>query len=372
VVTAFFAASTIHSQVKNTQPVEVETAPADDDDNDDKKVVVMIAPRDQEERAEPVIRAVQSQLSDLSVFFQVTWEDSLKADREERELLAAEVARTSGAAAVFWCDLDEPDRVFMYLSMDGQGRILERWLEGSGPGGIHETLGIIVRASVVAMLKSMAEPAQLHGEIEESSTIQDAGPEESTVDAGDDDTNELEEVSPHKLFNVDAAYAFNMVSDENMAVSGFNVGLGVHFGLGWRLFGGYIFFEPQEYEFVEVHLELRRHPMLLGVRYEHFFGRLVLGGILAISLDYIVEDIKVFSQAVSAERDGAELQVSAVPQIRLGVNLFYELRLFIALGIEIPFNRVEYFVGSDSGQQTVSDSWAVRPLGLLGVSMGIF
>jgi hypothetical protein len=332
--------------------------------------VVLIAFSDEKEAFESIVQAVRGQLSDLPVGFQVIWIDNLSSDFSTQEETARQMADDNDAKAVFWCDLSRTDKMYLYVAVPELDRVLVRRLEGSGPGGTSETIAIIARTSIESMLKgaSSMDDSGWETSVEKAAAAEAAQtpPEPPKIDA-------KHETGQSNRFAVEAAYAIDIMSSEHPAVHGFYLALDIYLAAYWHVFAGYVFFSAVESLESDVKLVLKRHPILVGARYIWPIKRFEFGGIVTASIDYLTENISELSydEDLTVSEDGAETSVSIVPQIYLGFRIISGIRIFGCIGADIPLRKTDYLIADGAVRQdAVFSSWAVRPVGRLGVSAG--
>lgn len=330
----------------------------------------MLAARDRTEDSLTIAKAVAAQLSDLPVELRTEWVEALPSGAEEQKRFAEDKARETGAALVFWCDLGHKEQtLFIFFPDPGKGGVLVRELQGSGKGGVSETLAIIVRSSASTIIN--------HSGAKESHNGRDQTADEDSM-AKDYENPPKPKAPPspkpetESLIDLEPAYAINVHSSADPAVSGFSLGLAVHLGKGWAVSAAYLFFAELKENGADVELSLRRHPTWLGGRYAHRFGAFDVGAGLALVIDYLSESISTFSPNLAAQPGGSDVQISAVPMFRASLGVFESIRVFVAVGAEIPINPVRYVADDSNGKQVVYESWPVQPMGLAGLSLGIF
>ena len=116
-----------------------------------ERSVVMFAASDQRADSLRAIQALRGQFSDLPVRLEVVWVERL-SQLPRQIALARRQARQTDAFAVFWCDLSEGDKVYLYLAEPERGRVLVRDVRQQPGAGRFETVAIITRSSVAALL----------------------------------------------------------------------------------------------------------------------------------------------------------------------------------------------------------------------------
>ena len=327
--------------------------------------VVMLAERGGEAETETVLRAVRSQLSDLSVALQLVWVDELPVAVPEQITAAEETARGTDAVAVFWCDLRAADRFYLYFAAPSGGRVLVRELRGAGEGGLAEALAIIVRSSVEAVLAGgeigvvVIPPAT----VEEAAFVEKLAPAESVVE---------EPPGPGRVLAMTVGYGMDILSDQRPAVHAVALGLEVRLTGPLSIELGYLFSFPFSHQEHGAELTLSRHPAWLGLRGAWLTGAVALSASLWLQMDVVTEEVRSLSPAVAVNSEGTEALFSLVPLLRAGYVFADRFEIFVAAGADIVFRRVRYVIDSPAGPLEILDTWPVRPRILAGLSVGLW
>jgi len=321
-------------------------------------VVVMIAERNDTVAAEVVVRAVQAQLSDVSVALQVIWVDALAPDLPSQIAKAEETAKGSAAVAVIWCDLARADRIYLYFAAPSGGRVLVRELAGSGTG-MAEALAIIVRSSVEAVLAG--------GEI---GTVVSPKPKEEESDKRPPPA--VAKVKDEGRLAVTTAYELDVMSTENPAVHAAAVALSIRVGDHISLGVGYVISGLVEAEAGGAFLKLRRHPVWMGGSVFWRAGRVRVGLDLAFQFDVVTENVRATAAGVVPANGGHEVEPSIVPMLRVAVTVIPHLELFVAAGADIALHRTRYMVDTPSGPVELLPTWPARPRIIAGLEVALW
>jgi len=323
-------------------------------------VVMMLAERHDEAASETVIRAVEAQLSDVSVALRVSWVDALAADLPAQIATAEDLARESDAVAVFWCDLGRPDRIYLFFAAPRGGRVLVRGLEGSGAGGLAEALAIIVRTSVEAVIAG--------GEIGEIVPPR-AGRNEPS---GEITPASIAPLAEDERLALTVAYRLEVLSPDNPAAHAAELALSLRLREHLALVAGYALSAPLAAEARGVLLEVRRHPAWIGMRGSWRARRLRLGAGIDFQVDVATENVRALAQGVTTADGGWEVQPSLVPSLRVGLPIVRRVELFLAAGADIALDRTRYVVDTADGSVEILATWPVRPRFLAGVEVGLW
>jgi hypothetical protein len=323
--------------------------------------VVMLAERHVAGDTGAVIRAVQGQLSDLSVALQVVWTDALAGVLPDQIARAEEIARGGDTLAVFWCDLAQPDRIYLYFAAPSGGRVLVRELSGAAGGGLAEALALIVRSSVEAVIAG--------GEI---GVVVAPPPREAETERAPPAPPAVPPPGPGRVLALQVAYDLDVLSTQQPAAHALALGLELRVGGPLSVELGYLFALPVAQEAHGVELTLRRHPGWAGLRAAWLTGQVSLSASVWLQLDVVTERVRALRPGVAADGDGTEVIPSLAPILRAGYLFSDRFELFLAGGADVPLRRVRYVIGTPSGPLELLDTWPVRPRVMAGLSVGLW
>lgn len=360
--------------------LKTDTARAEDAET---TTVVMIADGEDEDTARQVIRAVEAQLSDLPVVFHVSWVATQRGQLAEQLANARREADRLNARAVFW--LGAGDAPALFLSIDDEtDDVLRRSLEDST--AFAENLALIVRGVVqlldvepdsrAALLESPAwtttqppppqpQPPQAEPERNEPGDSAETTTDVAAESRAPAEPERRRRLSIHLGYQVDF-WSTNIIAQHTIALS-----LQVRLYRELRLILGTQVVFPATLSSPDVELQLRRHPIHLGLRYDHDLGRISLGGSLGFVIDIIGEEVDLSPDFVEAG-DGTEVEVGLQALFHIDIELITWLSLELGLGATLPFNRVDYAYDRQSDQVELLSSFALRPIVLLGLVARVF
>lgn len=342
--------------------------------------VVMLASRSEEETSRLVIGALEAQLSDLPVLFHVSWVPSLPFDAGLQRALAADEASRLSAMATFWLDPQSPGRLLLFLRDPAGDLLLARELESGA--AMAETLALVVRSTVLVLLEDPDGRAALLGSRDWTAAPTAEPPLAGAAEGAGGPAAEAGPPPPapppepvpsepparRRLF-VDLGYRLDVWSETAPAVHGIGIGLEVRLvdELRLRLDFAYVF--PFEAERPGVTIALQRYPVRLAARYGGAVGPVGLAGLAGLGVDVVTEDVRAQAPMV-VDGDGPEVEVDLVLAFVVEVPLVSWLSLSATVGIAVPFNRVDYAVEEEDGEQGLLASLPVRPTFGLGLSAG--
>ncbi len=333
------------------------------------QIIVMIVPEGEEEALSAAIQAVESQLADLDVSFQLerveAFPDKLSAQIE----IAADVAMRHKSLSVIWCDSSNSDQVLLYLSEATGDRLLVRRIKEVEAGGRAETLAVIVRASVNAMLRG----GEIGVAVSEIPTEQTSGhPERPAADRDEVSSESPPGPEQRHLVWLQVAYAMYVHSRERPVIHGGHMAIGVRVFSSLSIVGGYAILQRIESTGDSGTLELARHPVELGLAWEIALGSFTLSPSLQLWFDVAVAKMRS-DRAEVAPRDNRDFVFSLLPALELGYDIFERFSLFLCAAAEVSLNAVHYVVDRrSSGKETLIDSWPVQPWIFAGLKVEIF
>ena len=342
--------------------------------------VALLLSRKVEVRSLTLARAVETQLADLPISFQIEWVDDYAASLNDQETVAEEVAGRLNAFAVIWCDLEETDRVYFYLTSSvTEKNILVRRVDGAGEESFDEAIAIIARSSIDALLaggkigiaKELEDAEVPEGEdISEESTSPEV-PVFLNVEIGEV-VIKLRSKERTNHLALDTAIAFQIFSYEHQVASG--LALMARFRILHMLCGfvGYTFLPLSEYSRLGVQLSIEQRPIYAGVLLLNKHGRFEFGAGVALKLNFLKEDYRTVVDDMEAQPSRTRIGVAFVPSVRLNMHILESFGIFASLGAEIPLNRVMYTLNDGLRYQTIFEPWPVQPVVILGIVANLF
>ena len=332
----------------------------------DEEVIALLAQRDAADPSRELARAVEVQLSDLPVRFEVVWIDALPASLAEQQLVAESCAAERGALAVIWLDLLRPERLFFFLAAEGGERILARRL--AGDRGAAETAAVIARASVAALLEGgrveVAPPAA-RDEQEEKRPPPPEPPDEPEAEPPEP---EEESGSAPPRLGLEVAYSLELPASRPPATHGAELGLAGGPRGPLSAFLRYRLAAPLEARSNGIELVQRRYPVSAGARLELAAGPLRVGAELGLTLAWVDERIRALSERMDPGRPQSWLAFSLSPAARLALPVFSAFELYASAGVAIPLDPVRYTVDDGGGRSALYEPWPVRPFAMIGVA----
>lgn len=332
-------------------------------------VTMIVATGDQDEVSKQVVRAVQGQLSDLDVTFRLSPVERLPGTLREQIALSEQLAGEPGALAVFWCDLENPEQVFLYLRGTEGDRILVRKLEEPDTGGMSEALAIIVRASVGELLRggrvgvAVAEvvaaepppPPALIEPVEEPPTPGAPPPRPRVVRV------------MHRV-----GYVFETYSAEQPATHGLGLGLGIRLHPNIWIDAGYTLAGTLRKVGETAEIRLRRHPIRLGLGVAFPVWIFEIGASVAGVLDYVSFEVRGLKKGMAAVEDRDDVLFSVLPAFEARMRFFPRLHLMLALGVEIPIRAAHYVAQSEQVEEVLLDAWPAQPWVFAGLAIDLW
>ena len=299
------------------------------------------------------IRALRSQLADLSVSLDVVWLDRF-ADRFQQQTdTARRVVARRGAAAAFWYNLAAAQWAVLYLPPEhGDERLVVRSLKHAGRGEAFEAFAVVVRYWVKAIIGGGA--AKLKSELRlPRGRRPGARPDRVRFGLG---------------------YAFQLYGAEVVDTHGLSFSLS---GRLWRqlaLVFAYRWVAPFSGSGAAdlATARVSRHPFSLGLSYHWPLAALQLGVETLIGLDYVTLDVSGLRADLRAGVDRDALIVSVLPAALLRFPFHRRLAATMTLGAEIRLNNRSYVSEIGAERQVLLKPWVVQPMVLLGLELKAF
>jgi hypothetical protein len=337
-------------------------------------VVVLIVPLEHRETSEAVAQACRAQLTDLRIRFELDWVEKIAPELARQEAIAGAIADRTGALAVFWYDIAQPESAHFYLSTSQSKRILVRRLDNSNDSNLDEMVAVIARSSIHALLDGgqigVGSPIADHDHLNDPSQSGDLA-ERGSQAPHPAPASEKTDPPKHRIA-MEVSYIYQAVSEDHLAVNGAAIAARLRILGGWYGIASYLLVDRIEAEGYGVQMTLERHPFLLGSGYCFSLGRTCIGGLIAFGLEIEMEKIRTLTDELEPVKTDTHLGASLLPAIRLDVQIIGPLSLYLMIGVEIELNRYMYTVNNGLDRDVIFESWPVQPTGLLGVSTAIF
>jgi len=332
---------------------------------DNRPLVVMLASRQDAAAFNRVAESMVAQFTGSDIAFEVHWVAALPARLPQQEQLAASMARDTGAMAVLWVDLEETELVYFYLTAANSEQILVRRLDGTGEEGLADALALISKSAVDAVLEG--------GVIGVVPSTQAKKKKNTSAQPRSDALfTKPVKPSPEVRFFVDVSYSMSLLSLKRGLQNGACFSASTMYAGWFRVFVGYTFYQILEDRNLYVELEIKRHPIHLGVAARRRIGKVSLEGSASLVFDIMKRMPTILGERVGVEVEDpyARLGLSFIPALRVEVNLRGALSLFADLGAEL--NLIKRSFTFDGGLDFFEDLWRIQPRLLLGARFDLF
>ena len=320
-----------------------------------RKTIVMLNEESASQEIEPLVRAVQGQMAEISIELMVHSTPSLPSKMSERVKIAEQIAHESSAVAVFWCDLESTDRVFLFLASPTGGRVLVRRLSGTSTAELEEAVAIIVRSSVEALLAG--------GEI---------GVKTKPKKIEQKETEPSDKKTFHPLFDMRASYAISSISNYFPAIHGAELSFGIRPYKQWAVRVGPRFSQMLERTERGFDISVERYPIFLGASFVGEIGRWTLGGIAALEIELARDQSVSTTQEAISREGGVEVGLGILIGFDVGFRLSKNIRIFLLPTAEIMLKKTDYVIAVGETTYTIIDTWTVRFIGLIGLEIAAF
>ncbi len=338
--------------------------------------LVMIAEHEEGAETREFIEAVEGQLSDLQVTFAVEWVEKISTDLPEQIEAAGQLAARTDAVAVFWCDLNRQDQLYLYLSDGGHGRVLVRKLAiRDEAGDPFETLAIIVRAAVDALLSggeigvAVELPPPTPAPIEIEKKILEPPPPKDRLQ----ETHKPTPAPRAAHIGLAVAYSLSGYSSKRRVVNGLDLGFSVIFAKGWIIFADYVFRGPIKADATVVDasgdegtvaIDIQSHPITIGLGYGGEIDRFRLGGALALTGDFVSQDTRAVAGG-DVMKPNNPVVFSVAPLLDAAFSPRSHIAIYVMAGVDILLNNIRYVAEdtsiADDGYAVLEKPWWVRP-----------
>lgn len=384
-----------------------EALPADEP----PPTVVMLIPSGQRATLLPYVTSVRLYLRDLDVRF-----ETRSVDGPAQVDHAASVAREEKARLVFWSSPSVSSVTFYYPEQPGNP--VERRLPGGVMGEERsiEAFSLVVYAAVSAVLEGHAGsrvlPENSASDIQDPPlfravpSIDESAPPRAVSDPteGGDETssNDGEASEPtgengvpsedtpqpftnpritiqqrsvtetHDRVLLDLGYRLSIHGVAPPVVHGVDIVGSVRLTSTFAVFLGYgLTVQTRIREAVS--FDIHRYPALLGGQLWVRRSRFEMGGGLTVSIGYVKPEVRTAPPTLGWVDTEGHLALSVAAQAAFRLRLWQRLWSYAALGAEIPVLYREYaYLDEDGEERALTDSWPVRPLFSLGVSVVLY
>lgn len=330
-------------------------------------VTVMIASRKTKEESNRALAALRSQMAGLKVVLNVRWISALSRSFPAQIREARRLAKKKSVLAVFWCDFTDQDQILVYIARPGLRRVFVRRVDRSREGarGAFEAIGVIVRTTVEAIRQGGRIGVVLPRKARPIPTRPALRTPPRPPGARSRDRFGAVSLS------LEAAYTATMQHSPKQPLHGGYLGLEMRFSRSWSVMVGSAFHPDITINDHQTTIQLGKHPILLGGRFRHAFGRFTLAGQLHLTLDIHQWHTTVHSDALEARPDGTDIGIGIGAQLRGEVRIHSWMRLFVAAGAEVLVRSPKYTIQLGDRRLGLLDPWPVQPCLLVGISFKI-
>lgn len=352
------------------------------------RTLVLLAAKNRPDVTRRALQALRSQLSDTSVVMRVVWVVRLARSRASQIALSKRHAAKRGVLAVAWYDASQPNEILMLAARTK--RLVVRRVTGATVGGRLEALAIIVRTSMRALVAGQPLPPQPppprrvvpRRRVEPRRVVPRRRVEPRRV-LPRRRVEPRRRPSPRRTppptrpvgwrfgLGLEAGYFLSGYSVDAGAVHGGEVAVTFHLRAGWEVLLSYRVTQKITGRVGASRLDLQPHPIGLGARRRHRWGRFELGLALSIIMDYATLSTDADPTTYRASADRGDLLWSVMPTVSGSVTLIPRLRVILAVGAQIGLNWRRYVLDDQSTTETLLNPWPVQPCLMIGLSADI-
>jgi len=246
--------------------------------------------------------------------------------------------------AVFWIAADEPGGWLLFVAEADGRRLLARSIEQDDESACLEAMGLIVRSATVALLSGgeigVAIPAPGEGRTD----VTPAKPGHERAVRGTVLTGYRLQVraADSPLHGFRAATVFSLRDLVQIHL-------------------GYVFFTPVEARGDPASVEVRRHPIDLGISLCHGWGRWSLAGTVEAVADIAVQRTVRLGGEGFYTKSNDDIVWSAAFGLEVRFSVSSRLSFHVEGGVEAPLNPVRYVFEGAEGPVVIEEGWRAQP-----------
>jgi len=345
------------------------------------KTLVLLAARNRPGVTRRALRALRSQLSDTTVALRVVWVKRLAQTRAAQLALSKKHVVRKGVLAVAWYDASQPNEILMLAARTR--RLVVRKVTGATVGGRLESLAIIVRTSMLALLAGQPLPPQPppprrvtpRRVVPRRVTPRRVVPRRVTPRRRPPPRHARPPSRPGAWrlgLGLEAGYFLAGYSADTGAVHGGELAAVLHLRAGWELVLSYRVTQKVTGRVDGARLDTQPHPIGLGARWRRHWGRLGLGVALSLIMDYVSLSTDIDPTTHSSSSDRGDLLWSVMPRVSGTVALGRRFRVVLAVGAQIGLNWRRYVLADQGTTKALLQPWPVQPCLMIGLSADIF
>jgi hypothetical protein len=342
-------------------------------------LILFVGPMSESAEMKRAMSAVRGHLTGLNVTIRCEFLSRWPAELADQVSAVGSLAEKRNARAVFWLVGTLRVRLYALVADKGQAKVFARQVGGDSRSGRLETLGLIVRASVQAILAG--NPAGRR--VREDRLIAPRPPDSRAAKhpAGQDDepestsneksTSEQRARPADHWVEVQAGYVMDVFAARPAVTHGLWLGAEVKVHRYLSLYGSYRVYPEINQADSLAAMKLSRHPAAVGVMLRWPMGRVRVSGLVAGGVDllrYRVDERPTAPAGTEVDQGGRDavffLDFLALASIRL----IWRLRGFVGLGIQVPLNARRYYSRQETDHDLVAPL-AVQPLVIGGLSV---
>ncbi len=171
-----------------------------------------------------------------------------------------------------------------------------------------------------------------------------------------------------------AAYGLDVTSDRHPAVHGGRFGLGIRLVKGLLLTMDYTVSQRLEAspEAAEATLELRRHPIAVGLGWTFPLKRWRLGADLLLELDAVGELAASTNNAITATGATTRIRTSIIPEVTAGLRIAGPLFGAFRLGMRVLTDKPRYRAEVEGHSSVIYEPWRLQVRATIGAYVELF
>lgn len=329
---------------------------------------------DADPKTAPLPVSLRAQLVDLPVELIVEQVEAVPESLPAQRALASTVATDAGVDLVVWFQLDQSDRLYLFISEQGRERTLVRELpaDGRSAAGRAASAALIVRGVVAALVEGghLGVVPQFTEAVDEEAEPEPKAPVEtpSEVEPSEPEPEPEEEPRFAPRFQIAAAYQAEGYSPQIPVSHAVVVGLDTWFGKNLRLDLRFRGTMPLRVSTDEIELDVQRYPIALGLRgAARLRGNVDLGGGVVGIVEPMVRRATPLQTGVTVDEPRQTWLRGAVGAVlHAGWTVHPRVRLFVDVGADVRLGPLDFSI---EGGETLLTPFPVRPRGQVGLSV---
>ena len=309
------------------------------------------------EEIDIIKQSITAQLADLDTNVVIHAKDILPAAADDMMRVTQQQMIDYGAAVAFVVLQGESEVNLKIVRKTTDGiTATDRPVIATQGSPQHEALAVIIRATVLAIRDPESEttpkaavaktPPKAPEKVKEIPTSINKKPPSRR---------------PSRRLFAESALAIGHYSADT------STWLGAMLGLNWSPLGqlvihaNYTFFSRVERRTEDVTLQIKRHPILIGLRVNKSWTTFSIGGGMALNVDIVTEETTSHDSFVFPQSDGAARHLGLYGYVQAVGHITDHIHIFVRPGVDLPLRHSQFSMKIEDGTDEVAQTVVVRP-----------